>query len=68
MPNKSASGPPASKIFHWALITLMPAMGLSYTAYQLGFPWHFSLLALLFWALGIYFLKRGSDKAKQEHR
>ena len=59
---------PASKLFHRALITLIPACGLSIAAYDTGFAWYFVLPALGFWAVGIWYLKRGAEQLKQEQR
>ena len=63
-----ANKPPASHLFHRALLMLIPAMGLSLTAYKLGFPWYLVLLAIPFWVLGIRYLKRGSDRWKEQQR
>jgi hypothetical protein len=57
---------PASKLFHRALITLIPACGLSIAAYDTGFAWYFVLPAIGFWVAGIWYLKRGAERLNQE--
>ena len=57
---------PASVLFHRALITLIPAMTLSLVAYNAGFVWYWVVPAIPFWAVGIWYLKRGSDRWKEE--
>ena len=59
---------PASTLFHRALIALIPAFSLGYAAYNGGFVWYLTIPALLFGAVGVYYLKRGSDKLKAEGR
>lgn len=58
--------PPAHVLFHRALITLIPAMSLTLAAYRAGFVWYLVLPAILFWILGIWYLKRGSDRWKEQ--
>jgi hypothetical protein len=58
--------PPASALFHRALITLIPALSLGYAAYGAGFVWYLTLPALAFGVVAVYYLKRGSDQAKAE--
>jgi hypothetical protein len=63
-----ATKPPASALFHRALISLIPAMGLSLTAYKAGFAWYLVVPAIPFWIIGIWYLKRGSDRWKEQQR
>lgn len=57
---------PVSALFHRALITLIPALSFGYAAYGAGFVWYLTLPALAFGVAAVYYLKRGSDKAKAE--
>jgi hypothetical protein len=59
---------PASALFHRALLALIPAATLTLAAYNSGFAWYFTAPAVLFWAVGIRYLKRGSDRWNEETR
>ena len=59
---------PHHQLFHRALLALIPAASLTLAAYKSGFRWYFVVAAALFWALGIWFLKRGSDRWNEQQR
>ena len=54
--------PPHHVLFHRALLALIPAAALTISAYDTGFPWYFVVPAVVCWGIGIWFLKRGSDR------
>ena len=61
-----AGGPekklPHHALFHRALLALIPAAGLTLAAYDTGFPWFLVVPAVLCWGVGIWYLKRGSER------
>jgi hypothetical protein len=60
---------PASLCFHRALISLMPAMGLSFLVYRLRFNlagWLAAAAAIVAWGSGVYWLWRGSLQLRVE--
>ncbi|HYT85974.1 MAG TPA: hypothetical protein VEK81_06030 [Burkholderiales bacterium] len=59
---------PASTLFHRALLALIPAASLTIAAYHSGFAWYFMVPAVLFWGVGIWYLKRGSDRWNEQQR
>jgi hypothetical protein len=59
---------PAHVLFHRALIWLIPAASLTLAAYHAGFAWYILVAATPFWAIGIWYLKRGSDRWKDRQR
>lgn len=56
----------ASTLFHRALISLIPAGVLTLAAFDSGFAWYFTAPAVLFWGIGIRYLKLGSDRWNEE--
>ena len=59
---------PASTLFHRALLALIPAASLTIAAYNSGFAWYFMVPAVLFWGVGIWYLKRGSNRWNEQQR
>ena len=59
---------PHHVLFHRALLALIVAGSLSLAAYRAGFAWYFLLPALLCWGVGIWYLKRGSDRWNETPR
>ncbi len=59
---------PASALFHRALLALIPAASLTLAAYHSGFAWYFTVPAVLCWGVGIWYLKRGSDRWNEQQR
>jgi hypothetical protein len=59
---------PHHKLFHRALLALIPAASLTLAAYNSGFRWYFVVPAVPFWALGIWFLKLGSDRWNEDRQ
>ena len=57
---------PHHVLFHRALLALIPAASLTLAAYRSGFPWYFVAPAALCWGVGIWYLKRGSDRWNEE--
>jgi hypothetical protein len=55
-------------LFHRALLALIPAASLTIAAYNSGFAWYFTVPAVLFWGVGIWSLKRGSDRWNEQQR
>ena len=53
---------PHHVLFHRALLALIPAAGLTLGAYDSGFAWYFVVPAASLWGVGIWYLKRGSDR------
>lgn len=63
---------PAHKIFHRALLALIPAVTFTLAGWQSGFAWYFLVPAALFGAAGAWLLKCGADawdaQSAQRHR
>ena len=59
---------PHHVLFHRALLALIPAASLTLAAWNSGFPWYFVVPALACWALGVSYLKRGSDRWNEAQR
>lgn len=53
---------PHHVLFHRVLLALIPAASLTLAAYRGDFAWYFSVPALLCWGVGIWYLKRGSER------
>ena len=53
---------PHHALFHRALLALIPAASLTLAAWRADFAWYFCVPALLCWGVGIWYLKRGSDR------
>ena len=59
---------PHHVLFHRALLALIPAASLTLAAWKSGFPWYFVVPALVCWGVGIWYLKRGSDRWNEAQR
>ena len=53
---------PHHVLFHRALLALIPAASLTLAAWNSGFPWYFVVPALVCTGVGVWYLKRGSDR------
>jgi hypothetical protein len=53
---------PHHVLFHRALLALIPAASLTLAAWNSGFPWYFVLPAFVCGGVGVWYLKRGSDR------
>jgi len=59
---------PHHVLFHRALLALIPAASLTLAAYNSGFPWYFVVPALVGWGVGVWYLKRGSERWNEAQR
>ena len=59
---------PHHVLFHRALLALIPAASLTLAAYNSGFAWYFVVPALACWGVGVWYLKRGSDRWNEAQR
>ena len=58
---------PYHKLFHRALIALIPAASLTLAAWRSAFAWYFVVPAVLCWGIGIWYLKLGADRWNERH-
>jgi hypothetical protein len=66
MSESTEKQPPASTLFHRALLALIAAGSFMLAAYHAAFIWYFSAPALVFLGIGIWYLKRGSDRWREQ--
>jgi len=59
---------PHHVLLHRALLALIPAASLTLAAWKAGFPWYFVVPAAACWGVGIWYLKRGSDRWNETPR
>jgi hypothetical protein len=53
---------PHHVLFHRALLALIVAGGFAIGAYKSGYPWYFVVPALAAAGVGVWYLKRGSER------